>query len=146
MPSQKVDYADLIDIPFEMGGRTLDGIDCVGISKMILERRGVKVPPGAFPEEYLTVEEVCAHIQVQSATVSASPWSKHWDMVPRAMVQAGDMAFFSDGRRAHVAVIVSRRKGPGGITVLTTTPKHGTRPMPIERLRHLVGFYQLRTS
>ena len=35
-----MEYQDLIGIPFKDGGRDLDGLDCWGLAKIMLERQG----------------------------------------------------------------------------------------------------------
>ena len=42
------EWRDLIGIPFKSGGRDIDGLDCYGLVKILMERQGINLPEFAY--------------------------------------------------------------------------------------------------
>lgn len=143
-----LDYFDLLRIPFVEGGRDASGVDCVGLVKLVLERLGTPAPDGAFPNDYVGIEDAFAHVRrhiepEQVLDPIKLPWAGYWKPVLPRGAKLGDMAFFFDGERAHVASIVHRSRG-GTILVLTASARRGVTVLPLARIPRLLGIYRLR--
>lgn len=48
--SLKIEFNDLIGIPFKVHGRDLNGLDCYGLVKLIEERKGNIIPEYAYSD------------------------------------------------------------------------------------------------
>lgn len=143
-----VRYYDLLRVPFKDGGRDVNGVDCVGLVKLVLDRLGTPAPDGAFPNDYLNIEDAFAHVRrhiepQQVLDPIRLPWADYWRPVVTRDIRPGDMAFFFDGDRAHVASVVHRSRG-GTILVLTASARRGVTVLPLARIPKLLGIYRLR--
>jgi cell wall-associated NlpC family hydrolase len=145
---QTVEYFDLLRIPFKVGGRGLDGLDCAGLTRIMLARSGTPAPMGAFPNDYATLEEAYSRINYRQSPEQLfdsehMPWLKYWQRVSVAESRPGDVAFYCDGVSAHVASIVFRAHGRS-TTVLTASESRGVCALPLNRIPDLIGIYRLR--
>lgn len=95
-PLEESDYADLIGAPYVKNGRSVYGIDCWGIVKVICQRRGIIVPD---PESTLD------HEQTQAITPDDLPG---WSAVKPGDEKPGDVAAYSFGGHVvdHVGVLL----------------------------------------
>jgi len=96
MQSFEVDfaeYADLMGLPFERGGRGPDVYDCYGVAKEMFTRFGISVPDFESPG---TLEEIESLVATQSAR-----WRRVPAMTPRSLV-----TFRVDTYGAHVGIML----------------------------------------
>jgi cell wall-associated NlpC family hydrolase len=95
------DFDDLIGIPFELGGRTLAGLDCAGLALEVLRRLGEPTPELPASESRSPAEAVEA-------------WGDAWVRVGDRWADAtmpGDVIVLDPGMRgrsAHLAVVAEK--------------------------------------
>lgn len=46
-----INYDDLIGVPFEDGGRSINGLDCWGLAKILYGRMGIEIPEYTISSE-----------------------------------------------------------------------------------------------
>jgi cell wall-associated NlpC family hydrolase len=49
---EKIEYADLIGVPYKLGGTGEDGYDCYGLVRELYRRIGIAIPNFTSPAEY----------------------------------------------------------------------------------------------
>jgi cell wall-associated NlpC family hydrolase len=143
----EVPYLDLVHLPYKRGGTTMEGLDCRGVTLIVLQRMGRTVPPGAFPatlDQMLSdCGSIAARADVEEVVDPRAPWAKHWKRVRLASANVGDVAFCYDGEEAHVAPLLSKPKHGRPSYVLSATREHGVVVVPTAKLKNLIGFYAL---
>lgn len=85
------EYADLLAIPFERGGRGPAAYDCYGIVREMFRRDGINLPDFESPG---TLEEI-------ERLVETTPTGPRWRPVPIGTPRA-IITFRVDGAGAHV--------------------------------------------
>lgn len=143
----EVEYLDLVHLPYKRGGTTRDGLDCRGVTLLILERIGRVVPPNAFPVSLDQMLSDCGPIAARADVADVvdprAPWARYWKRVRIAAANVGDVAFCYDGEEAHVAPLLSKPKHGRPSYVLSATREHGVVVVPTAKLQNLIGFYSL---
>lgn len=108
--SRTVDVRRYLGVPWVEDGRTLQGMDCVGLHLDVLRTQlGIDVPD--------------PQVTVRAPDVPAD-WLARFDEVPVDQLRLGD-AIESDGRPHHVATVLDGRR------VLTTTRETGVVVAPL---------------
>ena len=101
-----IEYADLIGIPFEDGGASSAGTNCVGVGRMALERMGATLAPGDLP---LSADDLCGALRSLEVDATASAWIE----VGRdsgAARRLGDVLVSKAEDGSHVAVLVDETR------------------------------------
>lgn len=136
-----IQYADLLNTKFELGGRTLAGLDCLGVAYMVALRRFGRIPEVdlAFTDSYASVS--CA-LERMLLSRDAGRWVKVGSRAGSAC-EVGDIVHMAPTPETHhVATLVWARQPK---VVLNTHRRHGCYAMPLAELTDVVGVYRLRT-
>lgn len=93
------DVTDLMALPFQRGGRGVDGIDCLGLTLAVLERIGIPAP-----DPWHSVHEAWRKGDLDAATGFGPGWRR---IEVAEIGLDGDVLLFDvwGCRAAHVAVL-----------------------------------------
>lgn len=126
MTARYVDVRRYLGVPWLEDGRTLQGMDCLGLHLDVLRTQlGVDLP-----DPQVTVR----------APAVPQEWHLHFVAVADTDLQVGD-AIESDGTPHHVATVIQ------GGRVLTTTREAGVVTVPVRtylRAVHVVACWRVR--
>ena len=162
-PSNRIDYSDLIGLPYEPGGSSAKGYDCVGVGSIVLQRMDAPLEPGDLP---LSEGDLQASLHELSGTPGESPW-EYIGMMAHAATRLGDIVLSETPDGSHIAVLVDEARR---IALTACAPLYremedsdgeldadGLRPLhtvlvregqtfacPVRRIRGCLGVYRLR--
>ncbi len=160
---RKIEYADLVGIPYAEGGATKRGCNCVGVGKLALDRMCAPLEPGDLPTDEVAL---WASVTELSEDPKSSPWVCI-GMDARCATQLGDMILSQAEDGSHVGVLVD---GPRRMVLTACAPLYRDEPdpeaevekgqerptrrvlasegrtfaLPARRIRGCVGVYRLR--
>lgn len=137
---KKVQYADLIGMPFERHAFGPDQFDCIGVVREVYRRAGWS--SAALPTA--DNEEVCAAAcVVDDAEVVGHAWQRVDAVEDGAVVGKlafGDVIVLVLEASTHVSVVVD---SPSQLA-LSAAEALGVYACPVPRLRCITGVYRLR--
>ena len=100
--SRKIEFGDLIGLPYEVGGSSLSGCDCVGVGSLALHRMDAPLEPGDLP---LTETDLWDSLQGLTGDPDSSPWEQVGTTTDAARV-LGDIVLSDTHDGTHVGVLV----------------------------------------
>lgn len=135
----KVEYLDLIGVPFELGGRTLSGLDCLGACEQIARRAFGDIPElaAAFVTGYGSVSRA-----LEKMITGQGAWLKIGDRVGAAS-QIADLVHTSPAFGVHHASVLVYPRSPK--IFLTTSRLRGVHAVQLSQMNDVVGVWRLRT-
>lgn len=162
-PSKRIDYSDLIGLPYEPGGATAKGCDCVGVGSLALKRMNAPLHPGDLP---LSETDLQASLHELAGGSEESPWEQV-GLATGDATRLGDIVLSETPDGSHIAVLVDEARR---IALTACAPLYreqedpdgeldqdGLRPLhtvlvregqtfacPVRRIRGCLGVYRLR--
>lgn len=122
-----IHYSDMIGKPYKYGGTSLEsGVDCLWVSRRMLERIYEDFPSSAMP-----VSQDEADMAIRNAMSGNCGWRKiSWPD------RIGDVIFgLHENEHNYVGVLVD----VSGRNVLTAIPEHGVVVIPYRKLKGVIG-------
>ncbi len=104
--SRKIKFGDLVGLPYEAGGSSLSGCDCVGVGALALHRMDAPLEPGDLP---LTEADLWASLQALSNDSAESPWMLVGTTTDAARL-LGDIVLSETSDGSHVGVLVDESR------------------------------------
>ncbi len=120
---ERIDYSDLIGLPYVRGGATREGLDCVGIGRLALERMGAPLEPGDLPA---TEDDLQASLFQLGGMPGRSPWI-HLGALASHATRLGDIVLSTSPEGSHVGVMVD---APRRLVLTACAPLYRTQEDP----------------
>ena len=102
----RIDYSDLIGLPYEAGGSSPEGCDCVGVGRLALLRMGAPLEDGDLPTDEAAL---WASLSALSGDPHESPWLEIGSTTGRA-TRLGDIVLARSSGGSHVGVLVDEKR------------------------------------
>ncbi len=104
--AKKIDFGDLVGLPYEEGGASRSGCDCIGVGSLALQRMDAPLEPGDLP---LTEEALWSSLLALSGDPGSSPWEQVGTATEAAR-HLGDIVLSETSDGSHVAVLVDESR------------------------------------
>ncbi len=105
-PTKTIDFSDLVGLPYEIGGSSRSGCDCVGVGSLALHRMDAPLEPGDLP---LTEADLWLSLQALSEDSAESPWVLVGTTTDAAK-RLGDIILSETADGSHVGVLVDESR------------------------------------
>lgn len=93
-------FNGFVGLPYRVGGRSRDGVDCWGLIRLVFADRGIELP--VYDGDYVCKREAAAYA-AQIAGADWTEWRKVYDPEPLDMI-----AIRRAGYITHVGLVVRR--------------------------------------
>ncbi len=103
---QSIDYSDLIGLPYEAGGSSPEGCNCLGVGRLALLRMGAPLEDGDLPTDETAMWASLADL---SGDPSESPWMEMGSTTDKA-TRLGDVVLSRTSEGSHVGVLVDEKR------------------------------------